>query len=198
MKEGSSEASTDPTVVHEWFQQTVVKKGCGQIADSFSFLRNQPSLPITNQRGHVHDLASQAKPVIPIIVYSPGGTFIPAAHSKRHHLSKRAGFVHILPMNDYRDLCRTLVLPVELISYFSFRQHLLSTSEAVWREPELIAQFIGNTTTRLPSKEGERFVRDAVHDAASFEVGDILRRFGEKSTIFGRYRKRLAVLRSPR
>jgi hypothetical protein len=181
MKERSAEAHSERSSAREWFRQTVVKKGCGQIADSTRFLRDQASLPIPNQRGHEHDLAWRNKPIVPIILYSPGKVFIPEIHSKRHHLSRRAGFVHILPINDYYDLCRTLVLPVELISYFSFREDLLRTSEGIWQEREIIAQFIANTKTRLPTPDMERLIRDALDDIASFDIGDVFRRFGEKA-----------------
>src|ERR1700733_13913460 len=96
IKGRDSGAATDIASVEKWFHQKVLKKGCGQIADSLRFLRDQPSLILTNERGHPHDLASARELVIPILLYSSGGALPEGLRTKKHHISKRAGFVHVL------------------------------------------------------------------------------------------------------
>lgn len=183
IKERDSGAAADKDSVEEWFHQKVLKKGCGQIADSLRFLQEQPSLILTNQRGHPHDLASARKAIIPILLYSSGRTLPESLTAKKHHISRRAGFVHILNVEDYYHLCHTLALPSELIAYFGFRQDLLIRFPGQhWAEARIAAQFISNTHDRLSESEAKIILQEAADDISTFDLSQIFRRFGERVT----------------
>jgi hypothetical protein len=51
----------------------------------------------------------------------------------KHHESETAGFIHIIPARDYAAIVRTLLTPVELDEYLSFRERLIDR----WRERTL-------------------------------------------------------------
>jgi|SRR5579872_2030201 len=183
MKERDSGATSDEASVDEWFRHKVLKKGCGQIADSLSFLKDQPSLWVKNLRGHQHDLASLNKPVIPILLYASGPIVPDNVAVKRHQLSKRAGFVHVLRISDYYHLCHTLALPSELIAYFAFRLDLLLRNPGLqWEEARITAQFISKAHEPVTDIEARELLDDARYDVSSFDLTPILRRFGEKVT----------------
>ena len=134
-----------------------------------------------NQRGHTHDLASAEKRVIPILLYSSRRALPEGITATKHHISKRAGFVHILELHDYCNLCHTLALPSELIAYFGFRQDLLiKFPNKLWEEPRSAAQFISNTHEPLSQPEVKKLLQEAANDTATFDVSPILRRFGDK------------------
>ncbi len=183
LKERTQEASPDKDAVAKWFAQKVTKVGCGQIADSIRFLSEQPKLLVPNQRGYEHDLAADPRPVIPIILYSyPSENPLPSTvESKRYHNSRRAGFVHILSFRNYCHLCQALALPSELIAYFSFRRTVfLQNPENQWSESQMAAQFIANTNEPLPQEEARLLLSKATDDTSSFDVGSLLREFGDK------------------
>ncbi|MBS1859847.1 MAG: hypothetical protein JST11_31040 [Acidobacteria bacterium] len=183
IKERDPSAPTEDAAVEDWFHHKVLKKGCGQIADSINFLRDQPRLLVKNRRGHQHDLASLDRTIIPLLLYS-SGTTLPASISPiRHHISRRAGFVHVLHIRDYYHLCQTLALPSELIAYFAFRLDvLLRMPTHQWEEASLVAQFISETHAPLTGAEVREILRESSNDVSSFDLSPILRRFGDKVT----------------
>ena len=183
IKERAAGAAPDEASVEEWFRQKVLKNGCGQIADSLRFLKDQPSLLVENSRGHKHNLASLKRLVIPILLYSSGPTLPSGVQLKNHHLSRRAGFVHVLHIADYYHLCHTMALPSELISYFSFRQDVLLRNPGHrWEEARITAQFIAETQEPLANEEAREYLQKASDDISSFDLSPILRRFGERVT----------------
>ena len=181
IKERESGAACDEASLEEWFRRKVLGKGCGQIADSLRFLRDQPNLLVTNLRGHQHNLASLNRPVIPILLYASGPTLPGSIESTNHYISRRAGFVHVLHIRDYYHLCETLALPSELIAYFTFRMDiLLRNPDYRWEEERMAAQFIAETHEPLTDVEATEILYEAVDDISSFDLSPILRGFGDK------------------
>ncbi|MCX6598925.1 MAG: hypothetical protein NTV70_21440 [Acidobacteria bacterium] len=183
LKERDSRAAIDEGSLEKWFEQKVLKKGCGQIADSVRFLKDQPVLMVTNQRGHVRNLAAARQSVIPILLYSACANPPVSISAKKHHVSRRAGFVHLLSITDYYHLCRILALPSALVAYFAFRQDLLLRfPNGHWDETEIAAQFIADTHVRIPAPDVKTILQEAVGDVSTFDISSILRRLGEKVT----------------
>jgi hypothetical protein len=159
----------------------VLNKGCGQLADSLRFIREQQGIVVQNQRGHKFDLAGDGRAAIPILLYSSGPTLPERVEAKKHHISKRAGFVHVMHIRDYYHLCHTLALPKELVLYFEFRQDsLLRNPYRCPNEANLTAQFIAETDDPLPDGEVLRILESAKADVSSFDISFVLDRFGEK------------------
>ena len=161
LKERAKNAPSDERLVETWFRQKVLNKGSGQLADSLRFFREQPRLLVQNQREHHLDLASSLRAkAIPILLYSSGPTLPQMIDANKHHVSRRAGFVHVMHIRDYYHLCHTGALPKELIAYFEFRQNLLLRNpHRYWNEAGLTAQFIAETETRFPMKRPGVFLK---------------------------------------
>jgi hypothetical protein len=183
LKERASNASADVSAVCKWFRRKVLDVGCGQLADSLGFLRTQPHIVVQNQRGHSHDLATLRETIIPIIVYSSGPVLPSMVHARKHHVSRRAGFVHLIHIRDYYHLCRTLALPTELIGFFQFRETLLlANPEHHWHEEQIAAQFIADTDEPLGNDRVRTILQAAAGDITSFDITPILGRLGDKIT----------------
>jgi hypothetical protein len=86
-------------------------------------------------------------------------------------------------VRDYRYLYEVLSLPRELIAYFDFRQNLLLRKPSMyWPEAKMAAQFVSETDEPLPEEEVREVLRAAAYDTTSFDIGPVLKRFGDKVT----------------
>jgi hypothetical protein len=182
IKERDARAAAGAQSIVNWFNKKVLKDGCGQLRDSEAFLRDQPQLLIANQRGHTLDLARRTSRIVKILLYSASGASLPhVVSSCRHRTSGRAGFVHVVNIEDYYHLCRCLLAPRELSEYFAFRQQLLESANAEPPEEAMIAaMFIAEATSPLEDTEARRILDAAVADNVSFDLGPILSRYADR------------------
>jgi hypothetical protein len=181
IKERGKNALSDERSVETWFQQKVIKAGCGQISDSTRFLSQEPEILVRNQRGHCWDLAHAEGPVIPIILYASGATLPTKVEHKRHHVSRRAGFVHVMNVRDYYHLCRTLVLPRELAAYFHFRQDMLLRNPQFARSEAVIAaQFISQSAESPSDLEAKDILQKTNDDNPTLDLTKIIGKLGDK------------------
>ena len=182
IKEREVGAASDERAIVNWFNKKVLKDGCGQLRDSEAFLRDQPQLRISNQRGDIFDLARRTAKVVKILLYSASGAAVPRLVSScRHKISSRAGFVHVLDIEDYYHLCRCLLAPRELSEFFAFRQQLLErTNGAPPDEAMIAAMFIVEATSPLQDAEARRILDAALVDNVSFDLGPILSKYADR------------------
>ncbi|MEZ5124920.1 MAG: hypothetical protein R2826_01540 [Thermoleophilia bacterium] len=181
-KERSPNADTSEDAVVKWFKREVEKSACRQLADTKHFFETEPDLSLPNRRGHVHDLSGPDAGIIQVALYSVAQDPPAYVKLKTHRLSTKAGFVHILSLDDYREVCRVLALPSEIAAYFAFRQDLLLRLKD-WNHGEaaLVAAFINEDASgRYDSNEMRRTIEDALHDNESFDVGKMLIEFGDR------------------
>ena len=184
IKERDPSASSAPSSLAKWFKSKVLRDGCGQLADSQTFLKEQPSLLVKNQRGHTFDLAKRSAKVTKILIHSCDHATVPEEiRSCRHRISKRAGFVHVLSFEDYENVCRCLLLPYELCQYFEFRESFLAESTRVpVEEAMLVAMFISEAYSPLTNDEARSVLESAVRDNGTIDLGPILREYGDRVT----------------
>jgi hypothetical protein len=180
IKERDVGAASDERAIVNWFNKKVLKDGCGQLRDSEAFLRDQPQLRISNQRGDIFDLARRTSKVVKILLYSASGAPVPKLVSScRHKISSRAGFVHVLDIEDYYNLCRCLLAPRELSEFLAFRQQLLErTNGAPPDEAMIAAMFIVEASSPLQDAEARRILDAAIADNVSFDLGPLLSKYG--------------------
>jgi hypothetical protein len=181
LKERARDATDGTASTESWFRRKVLDKGCGQLADSIRFLRRKPGISVANQRGHVHELVCDERPIIPVLLYASGKASPGSIGRTRHRVSKRAGFVHVMHIRDYYNICHYLALPGELLAYFHFRRDLLLRDPQYrWDEDTLVAQFIDDSSHPSTAERVADILNAATRDAVSFDIGPILRRFGDK------------------
>lgn len=182
VKEREISADCSDTAIEDWFKRKVLGKTCGQLAKTARFFETEPDLTLPNQRGHVRDLAGPEAPVFKVALYSSGRNWPLSLARTSHKRSKRAGFVHILHVHDYFEVCRILALPPEISEYFRFRERFLQENLS-WEhhEARLLASFIMDDRTGSLTDDVVRSVlTEADRDVQSFDLGNILRKYGDK------------------
>jgi hypothetical protein len=180
VKERRAEGPDTNSSIESWFRRKVLDKACGQLANTERFLRTESNIELPNQRGHIHDFADNSVPLVKVAIYSTGPEFI--AH-QMHKASSRAGFVHLLHINDYCQVCRLLVLPSEVASYFAFRETFLKEHPG-WPhgESSLLASFVNeeDMSGATFGDEAGNLLEEVQRDNPSLDIGNILRKFGGK------------------
>lgn len=182
IKERDPNAASDPDTIVKWFKKKVIQEGCRQLQDSETYLTEQPSLFVENQRGHKFDLANQSSQLTKILLYSTTAEILPKPDLLlRYKISKRAGFVHVLHINDYLQICRCLAAPKEVSEYFEFRKEYLETKVGkVPEEAMLVAMFIAESSLPLNLEEARQLLNKSLADVPSFDLGPILRVYAER------------------
>jgi hypothetical protein len=181
VKERERSADCSDTAIEGWFKRKVLDKACGQLADTAKFFETEQNLIIPNQRGHVRDLTGPEAPVIKVALYYSGTNWPLSLARTSHKRSNRAGFVHILHFSDYFEVCRILALPAEISEYFRFRESFL-LENLPWKhhEARVLASFImEDRTGNLSDDVVRRVLAEAVRDVQSFDLGNILRKYGD-------------------
>jgi hypothetical protein len=181
-KERSPDASSSDDAMVKWFKREVEKNACRQLADTKQFFEAEPDLTVPNLRGHVHDLAGPDARIIQVALFSVDHDAPAYVRLKTHRVSMRAGFVHILSLHDYREVCRVPALPIEIAGYFAFRQDLLLRLKD-WNHGEaaLVAAFINEDTSGIYDADAvRRTIEDALRDNESLSVGKMLIEFGDR------------------
>jgi len=107
----------------KWFKNKIEKKAKEQIKQTLNYLEIHREINITNERGHVFNVASaNLKKKIHIVLYSPHELLPEECRRKKHYLSKIAGFIHLITAYDYVEVCRILITPAEISKYLEFRK----------------------------------------------------------------------------
>lgn len=181
-KERDRDANSSEAAIESWFKREVLKNACKQLADTKRYFESEPVLSLPNQRGDIHELAGPDAPVIQVALYSSGKTRPPLLARTSHRLSSRAGFVHVMHVSDYSEACRILALPEEIAQYFRFREEFLLRNESWdYHEARLVAAFIADEPAPSLDDDAVReLLTDALHDVESFDLGNMLRKYGEK------------------
>jgi hypothetical protein len=98
-----------------------------------------------------------------LIVYHPHISLSAECIAKKHHWSKTAqAFIHLIPSGDYQGILETLVTPVEIGEYLSYRQSLIEN----WGESALVkvsekavvGHYLRNLSELEPTSEFEVLV----------------------------------------
>lgn len=182
VKERVKAGSDTDAAIENWFHHKVLGTACGQLANTERFLRVEPDLKLPNQRGHLHDFSDPSAPLVKIAIYSTGQRLPKSIAQQTHKVSSRAGFVHLLHIQDYLRLCELLVLPPEIADYFVFREALLK-EHPTWShgEPSLLASFVNEDMSGATfGEEARKILEEVQRDNYSLELGNVLRKFGDK------------------
>jgi hypothetical protein len=118
------------------------------------------------------------------VVFSPAPALGLNLRFKKSHVSKTAGFIHLIPAPEYLAMLNTLVTVPEIVEYLEFRQELVEAHAKkadVLFEKAILGQYLAGTAGE-PSPDFGRYVDDLVVDTDSFNILGILHRFGPKTT----------------
>lgn len=168
-----------------WFEKKVLKKATKQIRDTLNYLNEHNEIHIRNQRGYVFNISTQAKNrLIKVVVHAPTDKLPEKYLYKKHYFSSSdAGFIHILPIVGYLNVCRTLFTPGEIVEYFNFRQNLLlKWPEQSEKLPEsaLLGQYLYHDTSDIcPIEENIKYFITFQNKLDEFDISAVLQNFAE-------------------
>jgi hypothetical protein len=114
------EAQSDTTVEAEkrWFERKVLRQATGQVRDTLAYLHAAGVIEIRNHRGHALGLDIRSiHELHKLVVYLPHDALPWDYRRLKHHRSRTAGVIHIIPANDYLSIARTLLTPAEVADY---------------------------------------------------------------------------------
>ena len=118
-----ADETNDPETERIWFQKKVLNKATSQVRDTLRFLDEHEQIRITNERGHAFDIRRAELGEITKIVVFLGGRALPEdCRQTRYHVSRTAGFIHVLAAHDYLGILEKLRLPEDIRRYFAYRE----------------------------------------------------------------------------
>jgi hypothetical protein len=147
------------------------------VRDTLRFLQEHPVINITNERGHTLNVNNaRVKHVLKLVLYQPGPSLPHDCIAVKHHVSRTADFIHVLPWNDYLGACQTLVTPAEVAEYFDFRQYVLTKWPLgdVPSEVALVGQYLAEDSEARPSEDYAELVRRLRDDLPEFDISVLL------------------------
>lgn len=173
---------------NKWFENTVLKKAKGQIANSIKYLNKYDEIKIKNGRNHSIDISKANKIGInKVIVYMPNNSPISIEkRSVKFYESSKSGNIHIFNVEDYLWVCKFLITPTELDEYLKFRERIyLKHKELITIYPEqyILGHFLKTDDATVIQEEHIETFSKLVDDVEDYDVSGILNSFLEKIRI---------------
>jgi hypothetical protein len=189
IKERSTSPSGNADTERRWFQSKVLRDATKQIRDTLSYLQTFSEIRVPNERGHVFDLAAQKfADIAKIVVYMPSPALPADCRRVLHHVSRSAGFIHIVNAEDYLEIGRTLRVPEEVVRYFTYRQMVLTQFGAAsgdLPEAAIVGHFVGGDPNIPPTLESVRHLHRLINDAEEWDLAPFMRRLYDHLSVPG-------------
>jgi hypothetical protein len=97
-----SEETENPETERSWFQKKIIGQATSQIRDTLRFLQEHKQISITNERGHSFDIrGAELTDITKVVVFLAGRALPEDCWRTRYHVSRTAGFIHVLAAHDY-------------------------------------------------------------------------------------------------
>ncbi len=184
LKERDQGAPATPEALADWFRAKVRRKAVQQIADTKRMLVEHAGTAIPNDRGETVLLpATPPSHLACVVIYAAPQH--PDFHPPRFHVSKTAGFVHLIHADDYLGVCQALVTPTEVLDYLTFREQAvrsLDLAPAVVPEAALVGQFMGGDLSAIPNARFAGVLRALLDDREDWDLSFLTEQLGNKIT----------------
>jgi hypothetical protein len=180
LKEREARGATTVEAEKRWFESKVLRQATRQVRDTLTYLNEARAIEIRNHRGHSFGLDIRAVHELhKLIVYLPHDVLPENYRKLKHHRSRTAGVIHIIPANDYMGIVRTLLTPAEVTDYLGFREALIDRWEAeraTVPEPAVIGQYLNGNIDVPPSFEFLEYLQRLDHRADEWDMSGIISR----------------------
>lgn len=167
-----------------WFENKVLKKATRQIRNTIEYLSQHDPITVTNNYGQSVPLSiKDIRTIHKVIVYK--GDNLQMALRPKFHSSHTAGLMHLLPVEDYVGIVRTLLTVSEISEYFLWRAALHTDwSSEIERLPEpcLVGHYIHGEKELRPSMADAKNLELVEQDIEEWDVTGILTKFLERTT----------------
>jgi len=134
--------------VEDWFKNKVFKKAKNQIKNTLKYLYEHKTIPIVN--GHNDKYILDIRNIVSIhnvVIYKIDSWESDTEFAKKY-ITQDNSFIHFISFENYVQICRYVITPVELASYLFFREVMLRTYSNIDDLPEryFLALYFQNPT----------------------------------------------------
>lgn len=169
-----------------WFEDEILGKATRQIRDTMSYLKKYPKIEVSNNRGHVFDIAT-AHSTHPhkLVIYDPHRLLPTDCAFKKYHRSKTVGVIHLIHSAAYFGILQTLMTPVEVAEYLSFREGLAETwGDALSEvsEKAVVGHYLRNLPEEKPDIKFAKYVDEVEQKDKNWDISRIIHLFHERQT----------------
>ncbi len=178
---------TNPEDEEKWFNNKVIREATKQIRDTLRYLREYKEIYLTNDRNHAFNIATaKLNSIDKIVLYSAHEVLPIKCRNKKYHKSSSAGFIHFIHIEDYIEICGTLVTPMEIHHYLSYREDLINQwDKETSRIPELalLGHFLYGDLTIQPSDKSSKYLTALKDNRLEWDYTYIARIFADRITV---------------
>jgi hypothetical protein len=169
-----SEQTEDPDTERSWFRKKVLDQATSQVRDTLRFLEEHEQIRVTNEHGHSFDIRGAELADITKVVVFLGGRALPEDCWKtRYHVSRTAGFIHVLAAHDYLGILEKLRVPEDIRRYFGYREAVVpKLSDDNVDESDIMGAFLGGQD--LPTATSREILRRFVQDIEAFDLSRLI------------------------
>lgn len=168
----------------KWYEKKVIGLATSQIRDTLNYLGSYEEINIRNEKGHVFNVvSSKLNEPINVVSYSAHDLLPQEYKRRKYHLSSSAGFIHLIPIDDWVGICQSLITPAEIREYLEFRKKISTEhKEKVNSLPEqaLMGQFLYGTLDLAPGIDFLKYLELFDKTRAEFDLSHILRIFADR------------------
>lgn len=173
---------------NKWFENKVLRKGVKQIKNTLKYIEENASIELINHRGHNINLKIKKFTfIIKLIIYSPNKFLSSPNKDKKFHKSSTAGLIHIMSIEDYLEVCKTMVTITEIAAYFDFREQVLKkefSKDVIIDEKCLLGQYLSNDLESKPDVRYKEYHENFINNIEEFDISHILKNYADKIEYF--------------
>jgi hypothetical protein len=179
IKQRLADPADDVEDERRWFKSKVLGKATKQVRETLRYLQTYSEINVPNERGHIFNLAANAfVDILKIVIYVPSPNLPHDCRRVGHYISRSGGFIHVIDVNDYLEMSRTLRVPEELVRYLKYREMVLTRFAddcTDLPEPSLAGHFIGGDPDVPPSVGSAIYLHRLVQDEEEWDLAPFLR-----------------------
>ena len=177
-----------PTSTNEdsWFEKKVQKKATKQIRDTIQYLSDYDEVILNNERGDAFNIATDTiTSVQKVVLYFATELLSNDKRRIKYHKSKTAGIIHMLSIESYEKVVKTLLTPAEVFEYLEFREHViiqhLENTESV-SEESLLGQYIIADFESIPDEKFSGVLSNLKSEIEAWDMTGIIHLFSKRIT----------------
>lgn len=168
---------------NNWFKNKVLNRAKSQISKSLKLFQENDKINIKNIRGHLLDISKvNIGRVKKIIIYMPNSSLISEENkSIKFYKSTQSGSINIFNIDDYSNICKTLITPTELNEYLEFRERFcLKHGDNSYSEEYVLAHFLNTDDESDINRNYTEIFNNLAEDFEDFDVSSIIIPFPDK------------------
>ena len=126
-----AEGLNDIKSLRKWFDNKILRSAKKQIKDTLKYLDIYKSIKIRNGKEQEFDIKSaNIKHIHNIIIYSAPDLPTDGVCNKKYYTTKDGVFMHIFSLEDYLNICKYTITPIEFENYLFYRRDFLSANDS--------------------------------------------------------------------